>query len=225
MRRLPAALFAFSILFAGLWQALSSTANLPEWTLLRGRIAIASDSFVHSALDPLTDGGTYNLMDGDTETPTIFSFPSPHPHGAFLLVDLGLSHWPPENPGGALRPRTPQALFLSNGPCAKCSRSEFERYGRVKKASFQLLRRRANDPDAEFVIPETEVVSTQTITLPDKPGFQKIPLQAQPALTSAKYPENVFYMIGNIHVLDIYPGKQFPNRVAVSEIKYLDVEK
>jgi hypothetical protein len=214
----PAALALLSA-----FQAWGYAQNLPARTLASGRIILSPGEFYRSPDDPARDGRASNAGDGDPERAAVVPFPAAHPEGTWFLIDLALSHWPARTRGAAPESRTPHSITIWNGPCSRCTRTEFQRYSRIKRARVEFLVRRANNVDEEYVIPQAVPVWIREIALLDQPGPQTIPLDGvPPGGPSSGWPENMNYLILKITVLETYPGAVFSDRVALAETLYSD---
>lgn len=218
-----ALLLAFTVL-----QAIGYRADLPAYILAHGRIVLSSGDFVFPHDDPQQNGAVGRVQDGRADTAGILHFPAAHPHGTFLLLDTALTHSPPRDTGetagsGPARARRPEALVFYSGPCANCTDEAFRRYGRLKRVRVDLLHRRANNPDEEFIIPDARPVYSREILLADQPGPQRFSLADAPTpAPAADWPEGMHYIITRLQVLEIYPGTEFADRYALSEVVYLD---
>jgi len=179
-------------------------------TLKRGRIALSSGDFAVPNELTNRDNSVRFLLDGDLRTHTQIYFPSAHPEGTHLIAELGLTHLPPQagKPPRALKPVILRIYQEQSG-----------QFSRMKKARVSILRRRANDPDRENVIPETEQIYSALVTLSDAP-IEEVALQLPLAEPSGKYPQNVYLIIAKIQILEIFPGRD-GNRVALQELEYL----
>ncbi len=209
--------------FLSAFQAWGYAPELPARTLASGRIILAPGEFYRAADDPRRDGRAANAGDGDLERAALVPFPAAHPEGTWWLIDLALSHWPARAPGAPPEIRTPHAITLWNGPCTRCPRDEFRRYARIKRARAELLVRRANNVDQEYVIPQAVPIWIREIVLLDQPGPQTIRLDGvPPGAPSSGWPENMNYLILKITVLETYPGAVFSDRVALAETLYAD---
>lgn len=215
----PVAPLLLGALLAGgsLYQIREAGRDLPGRIMQHGRVVLSSPGFDDGAEPGL-------LVDGRTDTAAVLRFPAPPPEGAFLLSDLALTHFPGPtgDPDRPLRPRRALALRLFNGACVDCSEQEFRRYGRIKRARLEILQRRANDPDVEFIIPPVRLLRSVELDFPDRPGPVEIPLELPDPDPAPAYPANVFYIICKLTVLEQFPGRKFPDRVAVAELIYVD---
>ncbi len=202
-----------------LFRSLQKESDLKSSVLHRGRIVLSSGD-IHFGPDSFA-GDADNIFDGDLNSPALLRHPSGNPEGTYLLADLALTHWPGRK-GDVPRIRKTRGLVIYNGPCHDCSRSVFTRYSRIKKARIEILYRRANDPDREFIIPPAHIVYTKEIELrdTDTPAFIELPVPTPPH--SNYYPENVSYIIGKIIVEQVFPGEVYPGIISVAEIKYID---
>lgn len=212
-----ALLLAFS-----LFQALGYRADLPAYILAHGRIVLSSGDLVLPPDDAQRNGAAQRVQDGRRDTAAILRFPAEHPHGTFLLLDTALTHSPADQPGTS-RVRRPESLEFYNGACVECSDSEFRRYGRLKRVRIDLLHRQANNPDEEFVIPEARPVYSLEATLADRPGPQRISLNGASAPAPADdWPVGMHYIITRLQILEVYPGQEFADRFALTEVIYSD---
>ncbi len=221
---LPAALLLPWALLSLSWLQYSlSRTNLVEKTLQYGRIVLSSGEVLYPPDDPERDGSASHVLDRDPDSPAILSYPHPPPEGTHLLIDLALTHFPGEQEGSPPRIRRARELLLYNGPCVECDASHFRSFSRIKQARVEILYRRANNPDAEFLIPPAHPVWSKTLTLPDRPGPFSLSLrEIPPPPSSPAYPEGVSYIIAKITILSVYPGERFPGRVALGEVLYSD---
>ena len=222
----PGGLLAVALAAIAFWQAALQGENLPARVLDSGRIVLSSGFIAYDSRDPLRSGDDDNLLDGDPETPAVLRHPSGHPEGTtWFLIDLALSHWPALR-GGAPRPRRPVSLRIWNGVCAQCPPEVFRRYSRIKRARLQLLQRRANRPDVEYIIPQAEPFGEYEINLPDRPGPVTIEFTgAELAPASPGWPDQIQYLIAKLIIIEIYPGSEFSDRVAVGETLYTDADE
>lgn len=202
---MKSALFPAAILAVSLLQALVSRHSLEQDTMRKGRIALSSGDIETPDVLKNRDNSVRSLLDGDLSTHTDLYFPSRHPEGTHIIAELGLTHLPPAANPVPLRPRALR-IYQNAG------------YGRIHKARISLLRRRANDPDKENLIPPVEVIYRSDVMLKDEP-VQEIPLPIEQAGHSSGYPQNVFLLIARIDVLELYPSSR--NRVAINELEYL----
>ncbi|MEQ9365996.1 MAG: hypothetical protein RIF32_17265 [Leptospirales bacterium] len=206
-----------------LFQATGYAERLADYALFRGRIVLSSGDLVFPADDPGTNGEAAAVLDGDPDRAAILRFPAEHPHGTFLLIDTALTHSPGTTAEAPPRPRRAVSLRIFNGVCLRCDPKRFTEYGRIKRARLEILYRRANNPDEEFVIPEARPVLERVLEFPDRPGGFTVSLEDLPAPPpSSGWPENMSYMITHIQVLEIYPGTRFADRFAVGEVVYRD---
>lgn len=225
-------------------QATGYADQLADYVLFRGRIVLSSGDLVYPTGDPTRNGAAAAVLDGDPESPAILSFPATHPHGTFLLIDTALTHSPagfiaaiPDDLSSGETSRTanptitakqpasrqPVALKIYNGACHACDRNDFQRYGRIKRARIEILHRRANNPDEEFLIPRARPIWERTVDFPDASGPLSISLADLPTPPSSQaWPEQMQYIITHIQVLEIYPGTDFPDRFALGEVVYQD---
>lgn len=210
MANLAGVVLALCILLLGILQGAWSGRNLERDTLRRGRIALSSGDFAVPNEQKNRDNSVRFLLDGDLGTHTQIYFPSLHPEGTHVIAELGLTHLPPAE----ARPPEPLKPVL-----LRIYQEEGGAYSRIKKARISILRRRANDPDRENVIPPTEQIWSQELLLNDAP-IQEIPVTLPIAQASPRYPEHVYLIIAKIHILEIYPGRD-GNRVALQELEYL----
>ncbi|MCR9143105.1 MAG: hypothetical protein NXI24_12700 [bacterium] len=219
-------LLALGLGVVALFQATAYSANLAGYALFRGRIVLSSGDFVFPDDDPRVNGGASAVLDGDPERAAILRFPADHPHGTFLLIDTALSHSPGDKSTTQPAARKPIALRIYNGVCLGCDRESFEKYGRIKRARIEILNRRANNPDEEFVIPDARPVFERFVDFPDAPGPIEISLGDLPdPPPSAGWPDQMQYIITHIQVLDVYPGARFPDRFGLAEVVYIDRER
>ncbi len=208
-----------------LWQSTAFRNDLAGHILRSGRLVLSSGDFIHHKSDPQRNGNDDHVIDGDLESAAVLLYPSPHPQGTWLLIDLGLSHWPAPESDAAPRPRKPAYVEIFNGPCTRCDGTRFRSHGRWKSVRVELLARRANVMDEEYVIPPEEVLWSRLIRLPDAPGPERLDLSDVPqAPPSSGWPENMSYIRIKFTALDVYPGERFDDRIALSEIVYADVD-
>jgi len=218
---IPGAAAALIILVATYLQIRTPLEEIRRKTLIYGRDVIVNGEISFSADDPSRDGSPHNVHDGNLETAAVIPYPGKPPEGSFILLDAGLSHFPSD--GNRILPeRNPLHVTIYNGSCTKCTTDEFKKIPRIKTIRFEFLKRRANDPDVEFLFPETKPVQIENFTLHDSPGPFIIPVKIPPPKLSKQYPENVFYYRIKITVLDIHAGTQYNDRVSVAEIEYTD---
>lgn len=210
------------IALISVFQVVYSGSRLTTLTLRNGRIVLSSGEYIFDRADPEKSGSVKNIIDGNLQTAAILPFPGPPPEGTYLLIDSALSHWPPAHPGDRPRPRKPAAIRLYNGPCGRCPVEDFRRYSRIRRARIQILNRQANDPDREFLHERTFPIKTMMFDFPDTAGPIDIPLNLPVAPPSPGYPRNVSYIVSKITILEVYPGTEFPGRVAVAEFLYGD---
>lgn len=201
---------SFGLLVISLSLVITSKTNLPQHILHKGRIVLSSE--IHA-------GKASALYDTDLNTSLVLTFPDAPPEGTYLLADLALSHFPPEQHP---EPRKPQKIIVYNGRCTNCARPKFLEYSRIKKATIEILARRANDPDVENFIPPSRILYTRDVELADMAGPQSIGLEIPRAPKSISYPENVSYLIVKIIAKEVYSGTLYPNTVAIAEIQYVD---
>ena len=217
------AIFATAIFaFFSYRQYSSSILDLAANTLFRGRIILGTEIFNYDSRDPNRTGNLKNIQDGDLDSAVILAYPSRHPEGAHLLIDTALSHWPPDNKSSSPRTRVPRKIIVYNGPCTNCERSEFRSYSRIKRARIEFLVRQANDPDQEFLHEKTLPLLILEKNFEDRPGPQTIEFNSLTFKESSGYPDQVFYIVLKVSILDVYPGSEFPNRAALSELTYMD---
>ncbi len=219
------ALLAFGLLLVGLLQSTAYQDDLAGYALFRGRIVLSSGDLVYPDDDPESNGAAARVLDSDPDRPAILRFPAAHPHGTFLLIDTALTHSPAGSDAehSHAPPRSALALEIYNGACRICAPERFRAYGRIKRARVQLLYRRANNPDEEFVIPQARPVFERIITLPDEPGPFSVSLRAlPPEAPSPGWPDGMQYMITRLEILEVYPGEVFADRFALGEIVYVD---
>ena len=217
---LAGAAFALALATIAVYQSRGYASDLASYVLFRGRIVLSSGDLVFAPDDPEENGAASHVLDGDVNSPAILAFPAQHPHGTFLLIDTALSHWPGEPP----QARRPLQLEIYNGACGPdCDPRRFHRYGRMRNVTLQLLARRANNPDEEFVIPQAHPIWERSLELPDRPGPIVVPLSDAPAAPPATaWPENMSYWIVRGQVHTIYPGQVFADRFALAEVRYSD---
>ncbi len=218
----PAVLVCATVAGVSFYQATSSIRDVPSETLHRGRIILTPGEFLYAGDDPDRNGSRMNVMDGNENTAGIIPFPAPPPEGSYYLMDTALTHWPPLHQNGKPRRRIPSLLRITNGLCLNCPLSEFQKYGRIQTARIEILYRRANDPDVEYVIPPAVPQLVFRYDFPDRPGSFDIPLHLNRVLGSPAYPKNVYYIICKITVLTVYPGSVYSDRVALAEVVYGD---
>ncbi len=217
----PAGAAALLLMFS-LLQALGYRADLPAYILAHGRIVLSSGDFVFPQDDAQQNGSARRVQDGRGATAAILRFPADHPHGTFLLLDTALTHSPAKQTG-ASRVRRPEALLFYSGPCVRCEAGEFRRYARLKRVRIDLLHRRANNPDEVFVIPDARPVYSLEVTLEDRPGPQRIALNNAPTpAPAADWPAGMHYIITRLQILEVYPGQEFTDRFALTEVVYSD---
>lgn len=75
--------------------------------------------------------------------------------------------------------------------------------------------------DREFRLPPLpEFLAEKTLTLPD---LQTVSVNADflpPPLDSPRYPAGVRRLQVRIEIMDVYPGRDYANTVAISEVTY-----
>lgn len=215
-----ALLFSVSLGLIAAWLGLRNQQDLPTRVLESGRIVLLPGQNTIYTGDPSAFGQATHIMDSNTETAALVAYPGNHPEGAHLLIDLALSHWPTTD---GMQARKPVEIILFNGACQRCTISEFHRYARARRIRVQFLARRANNMDAEFIIPPAHALFTTEITLTDKPGPQHISLPIPAASPSRYWPENMRYYILKLTILDTYTRETLhPDRVALAEVVYVD---
>jgi len=215
-------LFAiFAIAGSAFYLFTKSVEELPLYTLERGRLIFTPGEFVYPPDDPGKNGQANNIHDCDPETAAVIPYPAVPPEGSYILMDLALSHYPGAN-GDRPRARKSALLRFYNGACTNCTEDKFQSYPRIKRARIEILKRRANDPDVEYVHPPVEKVLEWEQTFPDRPGPFDMALHLPPWPESARYPENVSNILVKLTVLEIYPGTKFNDRVAITEMEYAD---
>ncbi len=195
--------------------------SLQEIILREGRIILSSRDLPYNPRDPSTPGEASNVIDGDFNSAVLLPHPSGHREGTYLLMDMALTHHPSQD---GLQPRRTLGFWMYMGGCADCPPETFHAYSRPKQGRLELLYRRANDPDQEFIIPPAHIIVTVTVHWKDTPSPQWVSLHVPDPAYSAKYPENVNYIIAKLYIDDVYPGKKFPDIVAIREIVYMDGE-
>ncbi len=163
------------------------------------------------------------ILDGDLNHPARLLFPSKHPEGAWLLVDLAMSHWPPLAAGQPARRRFSDHLRIFSGTCTDCPPAEFRRVSRPRRLRVELLQRAANRVDEDFIIPPAQPIWIGTVELEDRAGEQIISLRdAPPPPPAAAWPEQMQYRIAKLIVESVYPGERQPELVAIAELIYVD---
>lgn len=201
---------------------MSSVGDAPARKIVTGgRIVLSSGDIPYHPLFPNINGKANSALDFDVDQPALLRHPSGHPEGTYLLMDLALSHWPKKPDGKPMR-RKPVSLIIHNGLCSRCSANRFRAISRIRRAKIEILYRRANNPDEEFVIPPARVVYSKEFSLPDSQEATEIKINPPLPEPSPEYPVNMNYIIGKLTVLDIYPGEVDPNAVAVGEVVYRD---
>lgn len=193
--------------------------DLARTSIRGGRIVLSSGDISRTALLPGVIGTAPAALDSNRENPALLRHPSGHPEGTYLLMDLALSHWP-----SASEPlkRKPVSVTIYNGPCSNCTEQRFRSVSRIRRGRLEILYRRANNPDVEFLIPEARIVYSTEFTLPDSPDPVVIPIFPPLPDESPGYPEKMNYIIGKLIVLGIYPGEIERGIVAVGEVVYND---
>lgn len=169
----PGALFAAALALLSLALASSSRGNLGE-ILLDSRIVLCNEGSRCSG--KIFRGAEQKLI-----------VPGPPPEGTFLLADTHLSQ-PGDRPAQVL-------AFRSIENC--------QGRARIKKARLEVLYRRANDPDREFLIPRALVVWQNTLSFPDHCGWHSVNLDL-PAVAPDESFKETQLLIVKITVLDVY---------------------
>ena len=214
-------ILAILILFSTLWQY-SYSFKLSEYILKNGRIVLSSSELNYPPDDPGQSGGRAGIIDGDPSSPVVLRYPAPPPEGVYLLIDTALSHWPPQRDKQTPRARKPAEIIFYNGVCQKCEPEKFRGYSRVRRVRIEILNRKANNPDKDYLHEKTYPVRSFEWEFEDRPGPQRVKLNMPRALDSPAYPQNVFYIVTKIVVLSVYPGEVFNDRVALGELIYGD---
>jgi hypothetical protein len=134
----------------------------------------------------------------------------------FITIESGLTHFPGLPPVENL----PKELYIWSGN--QTAGQLFQDYARPKKINLIFLTQEKVDVDREFRLPgPLEVWAEKKISLPDSPGKIIIPLDFLKSKgPSAKFPKNVHQIWIRIEIESVYPGKKFPNTIAVTEIDY-----
>ncbi len=198
---------AFAVLLgsAALYQGVSYRANLERETLRRGRVVISTgDSAVFDA-SRNREGSARYLLDGQTSTCARLYFPSNHPEGTHFFAELALTHFPGKPP----RLRRPRGIRIIHG----C-----ENAAHIGKAEVSVLLRRANDIDAENVIPAPVVVYSRTIDF-SRGDEEWIPLPLD-FPESNQYPDHVSVIIVKVRILSV--REAYWHAVGIREVVYVD---
>ncbi|MBX7057111.1 MAG: hypothetical protein K1X75_03525 [Leptospirales bacterium] len=209
---IPALLVALS-----LWEALDPGDTLPGATLRNGRIVLAACS----ANDGMGhDGRPARLLDDDLQSPALLELDCRHPEGNWLLIDLALSHWPST---ATPQVRRSTSLEIYSGACTDCDIHLFRSYARPRRIRLQILWRRANNIDQEYIIPQAEPVFERSVELEDRPGAQRIDLEGVPLPSpSTAWPQHMNYIIAKLTVESIYPARDAQRPIAIAELRYID---
>lgn len=163
-----------------------------------------------------------NLIDGDPDTSILLKHPANLPESTYILVDLGLTHWARRINEKAPTTRKANKIQIINGSCQRCPSDRFKQTARLKKIRIDLLYRQANNVDKEYEFPPVRVVSSKTVEINDSQDTIQVDLsEISPPKSSQRWPENMFYIIAKVVILDLYPGT-IDNRVAIAELIYLD---
>ncbi|MBE7438142.1 MAG: hypothetical protein HS115_06760 [Spirochaetales bacterium] len=174
---LPALAFALGLAAATLSLSSSSRRSLPV-LLLDSRIVLCNSGSTCSG----------KVFRGEEQE---LVFPAAPPEGTFLLADAHLKSVQGNPSAGKAR------LSIRNGG-KKCLEK-----GRIKKARLEVLYRRANDPDREFVIPPAHVVWKQTVSFPDQCAWHTLDF-ILPDVGPGKSYEETQLLIIKVSVLEIY---------------------
>lgn len=212
----------FTILLASVsfWQGYTWRTDLATYILHQGRIVLSPGQ---NPGDPVfSSGSLQNLVDSNLESFMHIALHVEHPHGAHLLADLAMSHWPAA--GNVLKPqaRRPVAILIYAGSCNLCGSVKFRAYDRPRKIRLDLLIRKANNPDQDYEIPPVSLLASQEWLLEDRPGPQRIDFDLPAFKKSSAWPDNMNYIIARLLILDTFVGQVFPGRVAISELIYID---
>ena len=163
-----------------------------------------------------------NLVDDDSNTFMLIDYPAEVNEKTYILVDLGLTHWAPQNKLGGPTSRKAVALKIANGSCLDCAPMEFQQHARLKKIRVDILYRQANNVDQDYKYPQINSVYSTFADLPDHPGVTTIDLSKVPIpLKSKSWPQNMFYIVAKIVIYDIYKEKA-DQKLAIAEVAYID---
>jgi hypothetical protein len=187
----------------------------------QGRSAFSTGSFFNPSLEPrkAVDGNPDTAWKESPPLPGRFCIPTTAdpagkpspiemPPCLFLQVDLGFTHAPAAPP----LKQPPLQMTITSGGAANA---------RPRKVNLVFFSQEIVDMDREFRLPPLpEYVAHKTMILPDQPIVAVDLSFLPPPLDSPRYPAGVRRLQVRIEILDVYPGRDHPNTVAISEVTY-----
>ena len=142
--------------------------------------------------------------------------PEPDPSTLQLTMEVGLTHYPDRPP----RKNPLKALMIWSGD--QSNPEKFMQFARPARIRLLFFRQGLIDMDREYRLPrEPELWKEMIVTLEDKSGQQQIDLSTLPGLDeSPQFHKNIYMLWLRVIVESFYPGSDFRNEVAISEIKF-----
>ena len=222
---IASALIALSSVYL-LQRSFRRTVNLTE---LYERVIFSNSFFIRPDVDPsrVFDGDTatawWDDLKVDPDRPRAHvsqAKPSALPGRDlfYLQMELGMTHFPDRPP----RINRLEGLRFWSGN--QKDEATFGDYARPRKVHLHIFYQGVVDFDREYRFPGSPVhVASKTVTLEDRFGPQTVPVDFLPAtLPSPRFPYNVSLVWLRAEIESYYPGRKFRNRVALSEIDFLE---
>ena len=142
--------------------------------------------------------------------------PIPPTNMLYLMFELAPTHFPDSPP----RRNRIRELIIYAGNQAP---GEFQRYARPRTVELLFFSQQLVDADREFKLPGApQFLQRKTIVLKDLPQGQRIALDLPAVAASPGFPINVAQLWLRTEFLDFYPGSEYPGKVAISEIDFIE---
>ncbi len=194
------------------------TRNLTE---LYNRIIFSGSSFFNPQSRP------ENIFDRRLETAWVETEKASADSGAprdpvaapgtlYIQMETSFSHFPGDPPS----PNPLKRIFIWSGNQA--SPETFLDYSRPRKIRIVFFYQKLVDIDRDFRLPGLpEFRADRIVVLADSPLAQEIPLDFMPPIESSRrFPENISQVWIRLEIQDLYYGRKYPDRVAISEIDF-----
>lgn len=209
-----------------LQRAFRRTVNLTE---LYQRVIVSNSFFVRPDVDPgqVFDGDPrtawwddLNVEPGEPGARVSGEHPDALPARElfYIQMELGMTHFPDDPP------RINRIREFRIWPGNQSDPASFRDYARPRRVHLHIFYQGVVDFDREYRFPGKPAhIASTTLTLADRPGMQRIPADfLPPTMLSPRFPYNVAIVWLRLEIESYYPGRRFRNRVAVSELDFIE---